>query len=85
MMRPLLNQQIIISETQNLQTIYQLYDILKKYIPQVDTSREVVRIPQYPYVFMNAKKLSLAVNTVDFQSQSNLFIEKDVYLHSANM
>jgi hypothetical protein len=29
---------------------------------------------------MNAKKLFLAINTVDFQSKSHLFVEKNVNL-----
>lgn len=31
---------------------------------------------------MDAKKLSLAINTVDFQSKSHLFVEKNVDLET---
>lgn len=31
---------------------------------------------------MNPKQFSLAINTVDFQSKSYLFIEKNVYLQT---
>lgn len=42
----------------------------------------MIRISQYSHILMNAKKLSFTVDTVDFQSKSNLFVEKNVNLQS---
>ncbi|KAK8979954.1 hypothetical protein V6N11_061698 [Hibiscus sabdariffa] len=47
---------------------------------KIDTSREVIRITQYPHILMNAEKLSLAIHAIDFQSKSEFFVEEDVYL-----
>lgn len=34
---------------------------------------------------MNTKKLSLAIDAVDFQSNGNLFVEKNINLHLYNI
>lgn len=41
----------------------------------------MVRIAQYSHILMNVEEASLAVRAIDFQGKSNLFVEKDVYLH----
>lgn len=42
----------------------------------------MIRISKDPHILMNAKELSFTVDTVDFQSESNFFVEKNVNLHS---
>lgn len=42
----------------------------------------MIRISQYFYILVNAKKLSFTVDTVDFQSKSKFFVEKNIDLQS---
>lgn len=40
----------------------------------------MVRVSKYSDILMNAQKLSLAIDAINFESQGNLFVEKNVYL-----
>lgn len=42
----------------------------------------MVWIAQYPQILVNVKKPFLTVQTVNFQSNRNLLVEKNVDLHS---
>lgn len=45
----------------------------------------MVRVTQYSHIFVNAKKLPLTINTVDFQSNSYFFVKKNVNLQEHNI
>lgn len=76
------NFQKFITTVNTTAEFIQLYDLKVNYIPQVNTSREMIRISQYFYILVNAKKLSFTVDTVDFQSKSKFFVEKNIDLQS---
>lgn len=45
----------------------------------------MVRIPKYSDILMDAQKLSLAIDTVNFESQGNLLVQKNVYLDKVDI
>lgn len=57
-------------------------DFHKSCVPEIDTTRKMVRITQYSDILMNAKKLFLTINAVDFQGNSDLLVKKNVNLQT---